>query len=146
MIVLCIYIIISIVLCVALNYVYFKLVYKYFCEEIYNTSPFLNFVTGLYTAFISMLNLSIPFLKTNNEDLQHGITKIISEWNSNLFAGFIFLVLTAITLTYLKAKQDIADKKKENENKKYILKTLKYNKKQKNSKTLFYYEELHRKY
>ncbi|MCG2178593.1 hypothetical protein K4T03_03640 [Staphylococcus epidermidis] len=122
------------------------MVYKYFCEEIYNTSPILNFLTGLYTAFITMLNLSIPFLKTNNEDLQQEIPKIISKWNSDLFAGFIFLVLTAITLTYLKSKQDIADKKKESENKKYILKTLKYKKNQKNSKTLFYYEELHNKY
>lgn len=91
------------------NLFYFKIIHKLY-KNFYNLSPFLTLLTGLYTAFISMLNFPKLFMENHNEEFKKNSPMAMETWNNYFFVGFLFLVIAALTLNFLKSRQDIKDK------------------------------------
>lgn len=140
-----IFIILGIILCVFFNLFYFSLIHKYIYKNIYDTSPFLTLITGIYTTSIAMLNIFVFNLNVHNEKLKKDIPAVLDKWNNFFFITFLFLVICSITLNYLKSKNDIKEKKLKEQNKHIIYSRVESFESKKNEKS-YYINEIQKKY
>lgn len=140
-----IFIILGIILCVVFNLFYFSLIHKYIYKNIYDTSPFLTLITGIYTTSIAMLNIFVFNLNVHNEKLKKEIPDVLDKWNNFFFITFLFLVICSITLNYLKSKNDIKEKKLKEQNKHIIYSRVESFEFKKNEKS-YYINEIQKKY
>lgn len=138
------YIVISIFICVIFNICYFILARKFVYKNIYDTSSFLTFITGIYTTMLAMLNILVSYLNNHNGTLKQQLPNELEKYNNYFFIIFLFLVVTSITLNFLKSQRDIKEKRLREKNKNIIYSSIECFTSDKN-KEIYYKKKVQKK-